>query len=94
MKIIITGASDGIGKAISLELAKHKHELILLARNIEKLNEVKNEALKLGTKSAEFYSTDLSKSNEIYKFCKKIRNKYKSIDGLINNAGIWQKNNS
>ncbi len=41
MYIVVTGASDGIGKGISLELSSKGYDLILISRDIEKLNEVK-----------------------------------------------------
>ena len=49
MKALITGASSGIGRSIAYELAKHGYDLIIVARNIDKLNEVKTikEAKKL-----------------------------------------------
>lgn len=41
--VLVTGASRGIGKSMSLELAKCGAHVILSARNIQKLEEVKNE---------------------------------------------------
>ena len=41
MKALITGASSGIGRDIATELAQRGYDLILVARNIEKLNQVK-----------------------------------------------------
>ena len=45
MKALITGASSGIGRDIATELAKKGYDLILVARNIEKLNQVKENIL-------------------------------------------------
>ena len=41
MKALITGASSGIGRDIARELSKRGYDLILVARNLEKLEEVK-----------------------------------------------------
>lgn len=85
--ILITGASDGIGKEVVLDLAKLQANLILLARDLQKLEIVKKEALKLGARSVEVYCVDLSDLKQIDRFAKKL----KKLDGLINNAGVWQK---
>ena len=80
MKALITGASSGIGRDIARELSKKGYELILVARDIEKLNQLKSE---LRTKS-EVVCMDISKSEN----CRELHNKYKDIDILVNNAGF------
>lgn len=80
MKALITGASSGIGKDFAIKLSDMGYDLILVARNKEKLNEVKN----LCNTNVEIESMDLSNIDN----CKKIHNKYKDIDLLINNAGF------
>lgn len=89
--IIITGASDGIGKEIALTLAKEKTNLILLARTESKLEDVSNICKELGAQRVNIYSCDLTKINQIKDTTKKIIEDNKEIDILINNAGIWQK---
>ncbi len=89
--IIITGASDGIGKAIALRLAKENTKLALIARDINKLNLVADEAKKLGATETKIYSCDISNTDALTKTCKDIINDFQSIDVLINNAGVWQK---
>ena len=80
MKALITGASSGIGRDIARELSKKGYDLILVARDIEKLNELKNE-LKA---NSEVVSMDVSKSEN----CKELHDKYNDIDILVNNAGF------
>ena len=80
MKALITGASSGIGRDIARELSKKGYELILVARNLEGLNEVKAE---LKTK-VEVVSMDISNSEN----CKKLHEDYQDIDILVNNAGF------
>ena len=87
MKILITGASSGIGKDMARILAKKADELILVARDITKLEEVKKE-LEKETK-VEIISMDLSKEEN----CKEIHNRVKSVDILINNAGFGECGN-
>ena len=80
MKALITGASSGIGREMARELSKKGYDLILVAREFEKLNELKAE---LNTNS-EIVSMDISKVEN----CKQLYDKYKDVDILINNAGF------
>ena len=80
MKALITGASYGIGRDIARNLSKKGYDLVLVARDLEKLNELKEE---LKT-NVEIESTDLS----IAENCKNLHKKYKNIDILVNNAGF------
>jgi len=80
MKAIITGASSGIGRDIAKELASKGYDLVLVARDFEKLNEVKQE-LKA---NVEIECMDISDVEN----CRKLHEKYKDIDILINNAGF------
>ncbi len=82
MKVLITGASSGIGKDMARVMAKKADELVLVARNIEKLEEIKNE-LENDAK-IEILSKDLS----IEENCKEIHNQVQNVDILINNAGF------
>ncbi len=81
MKALITGASSGIGLSFARLLAKEKYELILVAKNKRKLEEVQ-ESLKT---KVTIIVADLAyeqKVKELYAFIKK-----EDIDILINNAG-------
>ena len=80
MRALITGASSGIGRDIAKELSKKGYDLVLVARDLEKLNELK---LELET-SSEVVSMDVSKPEN----CKELHDKYIDIDILVNNAGF------
>ncbi len=82
MKVLITGASSGIGKDMVRVLAKKADELVLVARNVNKLEEIKKE-LEKDTK-VEIISKDLSLEEN----CKEIHNQVQNVDILINNAGF------
>lgn len=84
MKVLITGASSGIGRDIAREFAKRKYDIILIARNIERLEELKKELIEEYKVKAEYESVDLTDRNA----CIQLHDKYKDIDVLINNAGL------
>lgn len=79
-RALVTGASSGIGRDISRELSKRGYELVLVGRNLERLEELKKE---LNTK-CNIISLDLSIADN----CKKLFEENKDIDILINNAGL------
>ena len=58
--ILITGASKGIGKTISLELGANGARTVLLSRNEKELKKVTNELINKGFQST-YYVTDVSK---------------------------------
>lgn len=80
MKALVTGASSGIGRDIARELSKKGYDLVIVARNKERLEELKQE---LKT-NVEVISLDLSKKEN----CIKLHEKVRDIDVLINNAGF------
>lgn len=84
MKALITGASSGLGKELSLKLSELGYDLILVSRNKKALDELKEE---LKTKVI-IYDYDLSNMDNIYKLYEKTKNE--NIDLLINNAGFGE----
>lgn len=82
MRVLITGASSGIGKSIAIECAKCGYDLVLVARDKNKLNEVKDVVDDMV--NVEIISMDLADMDN----CKKLYDKYRDIDILINNAGF------
>lgn len=90
---VVTGASDGIGKEVCLKLAKEGVILALIARNEERLNEVKNKCLELGSPKVEGYICDISNNQKVKETVTKILVDFNGVDILLNIAGIWQKLN-
>jgi NAD(P)-dependent dehydrogenase (short-subunit alcohol dehydrogenase family) len=84
---VITGASKGLGKAIALALAENGANLALISRNIEKLNQVAEEAKKLGVEAYAF-KADITDEMQVDVVCKKITEHFNRVHILINNAGI------
>ena len=85
--IIITGASSGIGEALAFALAKNGNKLVLAARNIGKLDAVR-EKIKEKNISAISIETDMSKGEDCKNLIEKTIAEFGRIDVLINNAGI------
>ncbi len=79
---IVTGGASGLGKAISEFLLKNNLKVAILDINAKALNSIKNNKNLLKIKC------DLTKESEISKAIKLIKDKFKEIDVLINNAGI------
>ena len=80
--VLITGGSDGIGLELAKLFAKDKHNLVLAARNIEKLNKAK-EMLKGEGIDVRIISVDLSSMEECEKLIKYIEdNKLMPISSL------------
>ena len=84
MKVLITGASSGIGKDLTKLLINKYDELVLVARNDERLKLLKEELNKIPNKRIVVIALDLSK----FENCLKLFEDHKDIDLLINNAGF------
>jgi hypothetical protein len=82
MKALITGASSGIGREMAIYLSKLGYDLILVARNKEKLLELQ-QIVKTSTKLIVADLSDETKLKELYVLCKN-----DDIDIFINNAGF------
>lgn len=86
MKILITGASDGIGAASAKELAKARHELIVHGRSEAKCALVVKDIQAQGG-SARIEIADFSSLTQVRAMADRLANQ--GIDILINNAGVW-----
>ena len=83
MKVLITGASSGIGRDIARIYSKKGYNLVLVARSEENLNKLKTE-LENNKSNIEIISMDLS----VKENCIELNKKVKDVDILINNAGF------
>ncbi len=89
-KIIITGASEGIGRAIALKLASADNNLCLLARNKENLDAVAAEIESAGG-TVNVVEVDIGDHSSIPAAVTSAVELLGGLDVLINNAGVWQK---
>lgn len=90
---VVTGASDGLGKQVSLRLAEKGVSLALIARRKENLLEIKKQIEKCGSSKVNIYPCDIRDNDSLEKCIKEIISDYKHLNILINCAGIWQKLN-
>ena len=88
---IVTGASQGIGKAIALELSREGAEVILVDIQKEKLEEVADKIRENKGKAAVF-AADVSRMDEAMEVVEAVVKSNKKIDHLVNNAGITRDN--
>jgi 3-oxoacyl-[acyl-carrier protein] reductase len=88
---LVTGASQGIGRAIALRLAHDGFGVALAARNQQKLKEVSNE-ITAGGGHAEVFVFDIAKEESIKTTAKAVLAHYGKLDVLVNNAGITRDN--
>ena len=88
---VVTGASRGIGRAIAIALAKQDKHVVLVARNEEKLNEVKAEIEGAGGE-ASVKTCDMSCSESVTAMIEAVADERKRLDVLVNNAGITRDN--
>ena len=91
-KAIVTGASKGIGRAISLNLAKNGCDLFLISRTEQDLKKVKDEILQNYKVNVSYHILDITNFESVQEIFKTIIIKANSIDILINNAGITRYN--
>src|SRR3989344_4864025 len=80
--IVISGGNDGLGKEIAKILSPNNN-VIILVRSKNKAQKTIKEV------SCDFEICDLRDYNQIDKALKNIYRKYKKIDCVVNNAGVW-----
>ncbi|MFF8973817.1 SDR family NAD(P)-dependent oxidoreductase [Streptomyces sp. NPDC014995] len=80
--ILITGASDGLGRALAEDLAADGHRLLLHGRNPERLAEV------AAATGGEVFPADLSSLAATKRLAADVRARHSRLDVLVNNAGV------
>lgn len=90
---LITGASKGIGKAMALALAKRKINLLLAARSVAALSDLREEIQASYDIQIHSLSIDLSEASAASRLYQWVEEKQINISILINNAGfgLWGK---
>ena len=85
---LITGASNGIGLGLAREFAKHKTDVVLVARNEAKLKEIAQELTSTYGVKAIVMAKDLSKQDNADELFREVKQAGLEIGYLINNAGF------
>src|SRR5918994_878659 len=88
--ILVTGATDGLGRHVALELANKGATVLLHGRNRERCEAVLEEVQRQTGSGAgsKYYLADLSSLSEVRGLAEQILSKYDRLDVLVNNAGI------
>ena len=85
--VVVTGASSGIGKALTLQLADEGAWLALAAREVQRLNALVMECQQRGGKAIAI-PTDVADESQCCTLIQRTRETYGRIDMLVNNAGM------
>lgn len=90
-RILVTGASRGIGRAIAVDLARHGAKVAVLATRLANLEETCAEILSVGGESLPLEG-DISDAATAAAAVKAMVDDWGGIDGLVANAGVTQDN--
>lgn len=86
--VLITGASQGIGRAIATQFARHDFNVVLAARHRDALDRAAAE-LQAAHHTAMAIPTDVRDANQVNTLVQKTLDQFGSLDVLVNNAGIY-----
>ncbi len=87
--VLITGATNGIGKQTALSLAKMNAQVFITGRNQKSGAEAVDEIKQLsGNSRVDLLLADVSKQADIKALASQVKEKYTRLDILINNAGL------
>ena len=86
---IVTGANGGIGKEITLGLARRGHRVIMACRNTDVAENVRQEIIAVsGNRCIEVWPLDLTSFEHVRTFAERMRQDGEKVQLLVNNAGI------
>jgi NAD(P)-dependent dehydrogenase (short-subunit alcohol dehydrogenase family) len=88
-KVLVTGATDGLGKRVALELSGRGATMLLHGRSRERLEATIEEVRRdTGSEKVGFYLADLSSLGEVRALAEEVLAEQDRLDVLINNAGV------
>lgn len=87
--ILVTGATDGIGRGAAAELARRGATLLLHGRDASRLNKARDAIVaESGNERLEIYVSDFASLADVRRLAGEVQNQHESLDVLLNNAGI------
>lgn len=85
---VITGAGSGLGRKVAILNSTRYDNIVLIGRNSKRLNQTAKECFSKGAKRVYCLMCDLTQDEEIYETGAWITSHLKSVDLLVNNAGL------
>ena len=85
--IVITGASGGLGKEIAIQAAKQGARVVLLARSMDKLEELRQRLLETYQMDVYAFRLDVANPSDVQEVFEQIAREVGEVDILVNNAG-------
>ena len=85
---LITGASGGIGYELAKVFAANNHDLILVARGIDKLQRIQDELTQTHNLRVHVMACDLSQTDAPQRLFERVQQQLLTVDVLVNNAGF------
>ena len=89
MNVIITGASQGLGKVIAAKFLEDRHNIAICARNVQELEKTHNELIASAKSIVFSKSCDVSKETDVNSFIDESIQVFGNIDAIVLNAGIY-----
>jgi NAD(P)-dependent dehydrogenase (short-subunit alcohol dehydrogenase family) len=86
--ILITGSTDGIGRACALEAARRGHTVVVHGRNDERIAAVQREIAGITGVEPDGFRADLASLKEVQHLAERLNDELPGLDVLINNAGV------
>ncbi len=87
--ILITGATDGIGRQTALQLASQGFRLLLHGRDEKKGEKLRKEVSQAGSPEVAYYNADFASLQAVAELAEQIAFEHQQLDVLINNAGLY-----
>lgn len=86
--ILITGATDGVGRRVALDLGEAGARLLIHGRDRDRAETLIDELARLGNRDVRFYRADFASLAEVRSLAEAVRRDEKRLDVVISNAGI------
>jgi NAD(P)-dependent dehydrogenase (short-subunit alcohol dehydrogenase family) len=86
--ILVTGATDGLGKGVALDLGKRGATVLVHGRSDQRIADTLAELGKAGVERVRTYKADFASLDDVRALAKDVLSKEKRLDALVNNAGI------